>query len=409
MKTTLLALILAALTLPVSARTITLRLTNTLNIARHDVPVAFDLDDYDDTRTALVTVNGTEVPCQLDDFDDDGEYDELAFVCDLDANATATAVITLSGSGEPRTYTPRTYASLSLRDRSAKNPKHLPARSVTVPTGSNPYQYIFPHGPLLESELVGFRIYADHRQSVDFYGHRSKQLELATTAFYPSKEQKVGGYGDDVLYTGSTYGCGTLHGWDNDWAVMYESARSRTYTLLTTGPVRSIIETRNNGWQPVKGCRPVNVRTRYTLWAGHRDVAVSVKFSRDVADLTLSTGVTDIVGSQRITDSDGLLGCWGTACAGNNTVHYDTHTVGLAVCVPHKYRTGEARFSDEKPTLPNQAYAMLLRVKGDDMHYWFTATCDLEQFGFPTAQAWADHLREWKRDVLTPIRIKEQK
>lgn len=396
--------------LQAAEQTLSVKLANPLGEAREAVPVVVPLGvaggiTLNDVRSAVVTIAGQEIPCQLDDMDDDGVFDELAFVVDMQKKQKVTAQVVLSDSGEPRQYKARTYACLNIRDRKEKNPKHIPMLSLTVPAESNPYQYVFPHGPLLESELVGFRIYADHRQSVDYYGHRNKQVELPETKFYPTKEQKSTTYGDDVLYTGSTYGCGTLHGWNGKTSVMFENVRSRTYTLLTTGPVRSIIETVNKAWRVTPDAKPVDIRTRYILYAGHRDVLMDVKFSRPVADLQLSTGVTDIVGSEKLSDGAGLLGCWGTALAGNNPAVYDVHTVGLAVCVPKEYFKSESRFSDGKEVNPNQAYVAVVGTKTDSIHYWFSATCDMETFGFADSKAWMEHLKAWKKQLSAPVKI----
>ena len=226
-------------------KSITVSVSNPLSIARQDVPVTIEIDDdwneelRGGIRSALVTFNGKEIPCQLDDFDGDAEYDELCFLTDMTEKEKQQFTVTFSNEGSPRVYKSRVYGCLNIRDRAAKNQKHLPILSLTVPPASNPYQYVFPHGPLLESELVGFRIYCDHRQSVDYYGHRNKQLELEQTQFYPTKEQKSTTHGDDVLYTGTTYGCGTMHGWNGKTSVMFEDVRSRTYSLIATGPLRT--------------------------------------------------------------------------------------------------------------------------------------------------------------------------
>lgn len=413
--TVLITILLAFVYHPLAAKVINVRITNPLSVDREDVPVTIPLTE--EYATALVTVDGKEIPCQLDDLDDDGIYDELCFVTTMKKKETQNITINLDAEGEPRKYAARVYGSLNIRDRSAKEPKHLPIRSLTVPATSNPYQYVFPHGPLLESELVGFRIYCDHRQSVDYYGHRVKQLELAETAFYPSKEQKETTYGDDVLYTGSTYGCGTLHGWNGTKSVMYDNVRNRTYTLRAEGPVRTIVETVNKAWRITPDAMPVDVRTRYILYAGHRDVLVDVKFSRAVGDLQLSTGVTDIIGSEKLSDGKGLLGCWGTALAGNNPKVYEERTVGLAVCVPENDFAGESYFTDMdkeqagkmgdngKLILPNQAYVTLLRVPTDRLQYWFTATCDLETFGFADSKAWMEYLKQWKKELQKPVLV----
>ena len=62
-------------------KTINVSVTNTYSKERKAVPVVVALDGT--TTSALVTCNGVEVPCQLDDLDDDGLYDELSFVTDM--------------------------------------------------------------------------------------------------------------------------------------------------------------------------------------------------------------------------------------------------------------------------------------------------------------------------------------
>lgn len=402
---TISAVLAAAVTAQAADKTLTVTVTNPSKTERRAVPVVIEVDD--DVRSALVTLDGKEIPCQLDDLDDDGEFDELAFVTDMAKKEKQTFTVTLSEQGEPRKYENRTYGYLGIRDRSEKNQKHQRITSVTFPKDTNPYNYIFPHGAVMENDMVGFRVYADHRQSLDYYGHRNYKMDIAETAFYTTQEQRDKGYGEDVLYTGSTYGCGALHGWDGKKSVMFENVRNRTQTVVCEGPVRTILDITNRAWQPYEGCKPVDIRTRYILYYGHRDVEVQVDFSRDVADIPLSTGIVDIVeGSTEFSDKAGLRGDWGRACAGNNPKVYDTITVGLGIYVPKQYYKADSHFTDGKDHLPNQAYVQVVGTKDDDMHYWFTCTCDIETFGFKDKEAWFKYLKEWKKELEAPAAIK---
>lgn len=402
---TISAVLAAVVAAQAADKTLTVTVTNPSKTERKAVPVVIEVDD--DVRSALVTLDGKEIPCQLDDLDDDGEFDELAFVTDMAKKEKQTFTVTLSEQGEPRKYENRTYGYLGIRDRSEKNQKHQRITSVTFPKDTNPYNYIFPHGAVMENDMVGFRVYADHRQSLDYYGHRNYKMDIAETAFYTTQEQRDKGYGEDVLYTGSTYGCGALHGWDGKKSVMFENVRNRTQTVVCEGPVRTILDITNRAWQPYEGCKPVDIRTRYILYYGHRDVEVQVDFSRDVADIPLSTGIVDIVeGSTEFSDKAGLRGDWGRACAGNNPKVYDTITVGLGIFVPKQYYKADSHFTDGKERLPNQAYVQVVGTKDDDMHYWFTCTCDIETFGFKDKEAWFSYLKEWKKELEAPADIK---
>lgn len=402
---TISAVLAAVVAAQAADKTLTVTVTNPSKTERKAVPVVIEVDD--DVRSALVTLDGKEIPCQLDDLDDDGEFDELAFVTDMAKKEKQTFTVTLSEQGEPRKYENRTYGYLGIRDRSEKNQKHQRITSVTFPKDTNPYNYIFPHGAVMENDMVGFRVYADHRQSLDYYGHRNYKMDIAETAFYTTQEQRDKGYGEDVLYTGSTYGCGALHGWDGKKSVMFENVRNRTQTVVCEGPVRTILDITNRAWQPYEGCKPVDIRTRYILYYGHRDVEVQVDFSRDVADIPLSTGIVDIVeGSTEFSDKAGLRGDWGRACAGNNPKVYDTITVGLGIFVPKQYYKADSHFTDGKERLPNQAYVQVVGTEDDDMHYWFTCTCDIETFGFKDKEAWFSYLKEWKKELEAPAAIK---
>lgn len=402
---TISAVLAAVVAAQAADKTLTVTVTNPSKTERKAVPVVIEVGD--DVRSALVTLDGKEIPCQLDDLDDDGEFDELAFVTDMAKKEKQTFTVTLSEQGEPRKYENRTYGYLGIRDRSEKNQKHQRITSVTFPKDTNPYNYIFPHGAVMENDMVGFRVYADHRQSLDYYGHRNYKMDIAETAFYTTQEQRDKGYGEDVLYTGSTYGCGALHGWDGKKSVMFENVRNRTQTVVCEGPVRTILDITNRAWQPYEGCKPVDIRTRYILYYGHRDVEVQVDFSRDVADIPLSTGIVDIVeGSTEFSDKAGLRGDWGRACAGNNPKVYDTITVGLGIFVPKQYYKADSHFTDGKERLPNQAYVQVVGTKDDDMHYWFTCTCDIETFGFKDKEAWFSYLKEWKKELEAPAAIK---
>ena len=84
MKQAIVLILLSMMTTMVSAnRTITVCVSNPMNIARADVPIIIQLAPYGEVRSALVTLNGQEMPCQLDDLDKDDTFDELCFLVNL--------------------------------------------------------------------------------------------------------------------------------------------------------------------------------------------------------------------------------------------------------------------------------------------------------------------------------------
>ena len=183
MKQTIALLLLSMMTTTVSAsRTMTVSVSNPMNIARADVPVVINLAPYGEVLSALVTLNGQEIPCQLDDLNQDETFDELCFLANLDKKEKQQYTVTLMDEGEPRTYPARVFAEMVLSNtkdkKLKKNQQNNYIESLTA-RGDAAYTYNIQHhhGVDFESELNGIRIYFDARQTLDLYGKFKKQLE----------------------------------------------------------------------------------------------------------------------------------------------------------------------------------------------------------------------------------------
>lgn len=404
MKRILSVIALAALHATVFAnRTLMVGVSNPSHFARTDVPVVIPLTNYGDVRSALVTVNGQEIPCQLDDLNQDEIFDELCFLADLGKKEKKTYTITLMNEGEPRTYPARVYAEMVLSNTKDKNlKKHQQNNYIESLTARGDAAYTYNiqhhHGVDFESELNGIRIYFDARQTLDLYGKFKKQLELKETQFYTPDELKDQGYGDDVLWVGQTFGLGAFRGWDGQQPTLVEPVRSRTQRVISYGPLRAIVEVVDRGWKVDAQREPVNMTLRYTQYAGHRDTDVDVFFNKDVTDYRFSTGIINVKGSEEFSDKKGLRACWGTDYPAADTIKWKRETVGLAVYVPQK------NIVSEEPANKDN-YAYVLKVNGKHMAYKVTYTSDNESFGYHSAKEWFKFLKEWKKEVEQPVSI----
>ena len=404
MKRILSVIALAALHATVFAnRTLMVGVSNPSHFARTDVPVVIPLTNYGDVRSALVTVNGQEVPCQLDDLNQDEIFDELCFLADLGKKEKKTYTITLKNEGEPRPYPARVYAEMVLsnsKDKTLKKHQQNNYIESLTARGDAAYTYNIQHhhGVDFESELNGIRIYFDARQTLDLYGKFKKQLELKETQFYTPDELKDQGYGDDVLWVGQTFGLGAFRGWDGQQPTLVEPVRSRTQRVISYGPLRAIVEVVDRGWKVDAQREPVNMTLRYTQYAGHRDTDVDVFFNKDVTDYRFSTGIINVKGSEEFSDKKGLRACWGTDYPAADTIKWKRETVGLAVYVPQK------NIVSEEPANKDN-YAYVLKVNGKHMAYKVTYTSDNESFGYHSAKEWFKFLKEWKKEVEQPVSI----
>ena len=381
---------------------------NTAALAKADVPVVLKLKEYatetSKVKSAMVTINGAEVPCQLDDIDRDGIYDELCFLTDLKKHEKKLFTVTLYDDGKPREYAPRTYSELLLRNPKVKikNKHNIYLKEMTVDRGVDPYQSVHHHGIAFESELVAFRIYFDHRQTVDAYGKFHKQLEIKDTQFYTDADQKAAGYGDDVLWVGSSYGVGALRGWDGTNQLMLEDVDSRTQRVIAQGPVRSIIELVDENWRPTPSAKPVTMTTRYTIYGGHRDVDVDIFFNHTAKDYEFATGIINVKGSKEFSDNEGLRGCWGSdwPVGIKDTAGHKIETVGLGIIIPKKY------IRKEMPA-DKVNYTYVVGTDNDELHYKYIFASDNEDFGVHSAEDWFKLLKAWKKEIETEVIIEK--
>lgn len=384
-------------------KTIKVKLTNPLNVKRSDVPVVVSLRDVQfNVVDAVVKDGDREVSSQIDDLDRNLRNDELAFVIDMEAKGKKTLTVELySDKQTERNYPRRTYGDMIVRDFKTKKKNKFPGyiHSLSAPEGVDVFHLLHHHGADFESELVAYRVYFDERQTYDLYGKYNKQLELQTSQFYPDDEQLAAGYGDDVLWAGQTVGLGALRGWDGQKPTMVSPVKSRGQRMVASGPVRTIVELTDEGWQ--LGGQTFNIRQNVIIYAGHRDCEVQVYQDAPVKEVQFATGVINLNGKM-YSDHKGLVGDWGgnwpngakDSIAGKPKI-----VVGLAVNVPEKYVISE-------PANQKDQFLYTLGMKGSDrLTYNMAFTCDKESFGFKDAKEWFAWMKQWKKELENPVKV----
>lgn len=387
-----------------STQKLTVEITNPYSYKKVDTPIKITLNNVPfKVSQAIVTIDGKEIPSQLDDLTGDGTNDFLCFLVDIDQKQTLKAEITYSDTEKQKDYPARTYSSLIMRSSKIKEPnKHnLFMKELLVPGDVSFYSQVHQHGSVIESELIAFRIYFDHRQTLDLYGKKMKRLELKDTQFYPDAEQKAANYGDDILWAGNTLGAGAIRGFNGTEPVMLENLDYRGQRIISAGPVRAIIEVVNQNWIPAPGQEPVTMKTFYTVYGGHRDCEVTCTFDRATKN-TYCTGIINIPGSKEYTDSKGLRACWGSnwTVAAKDTLGHEKETLGMAIYVPKEY------IKKELPTnADNLAFA--ISSKTNSLTYNLAFAYDRETFAdIHSSDVWFDWTKNWRKELDEPVEVK---
>ena len=429
----LLSLFSLSFVLAVKAQVSTFQVSvaNPLPDDRADQPVRVPLGERGPVTSARVNAGDDEIACQLIDFDQDDRFDELCFLADVKGRETKTYLVTLN-DGPQHKYPARVYAEMVMRNDKVKekNKHNNFVESLTVRGDcANSYNLLHHHGVDFESELNGIRIYFDKRQTLDLYGKFQKRLELQQTQFYTSDEQKKEGYGDDVLWVGNTFGLGAFRGWNGTEPTMVDPVRSRTQRIVSYGPVCTVVEVIDRGWQlpqlpDSQTSQHIDMTLRYTQWAGHRDTDVEVLFKDDVGSHHFSTGIINVKGSVEFSDKAGLRGCWGTDFPSTDTLKWKRETVGLGILLNKENIVSEEPANKDnyafvvKPQNNNSLTSQQLRrsapslgaaknssVPSSSLRYKVAYCSANESFGYHSAEEWFDWLRRWRHEVDNPVSV----
>ena len=182
-----------------------------------------------------------EVLSQADDLDGDGKPNELAFQVGLKAKQTRILTVVYGEKFLPvADYFKRTAAKFS---------RHY-------------------DGMGWESETTAWRLYFDKRNAIDLWGKRKPGLYLEKFAEPTYKYQEEAPIGRDIYNVGKSLGAGGVGAWVDGKAIPVSEVNSRNWKIISSGPVRSIVEFTYDGWKA--GDHAVNLTSRITQWAGER-------------------------------------------------------------------------------------------------------------------------------------------
>ena len=103
--------------------------------------------------------------------------------------------------------------------------------------------------------------------------------------------------------------------------------------------------------------------------------------------------------STEYSDQRGLRGCWGTdwPVSEKDSAGHKRETVGLGISVPSDYVVGQVSATKDN-------YAFVVKPVGNSLHYDVVFGSDNESFGFHSEKEWFDFLKEWKQQLLNPVR-----
>jgi len=312
-----------------------------------------------------------DFPSQADDLDGDGKADELAFQIHLQARQTRNVTV-VYGDTSAAPYYPRRTA--------AKSAKHY-------------------DGMGWESETTAWRLYFDKRNAIDLWGKRKPGLYLETFAAPDYKYQEEAPIGRDIYNVGKSLGAGGVGAWVAGQAIPVSDVSARNSRIISTGPVRSIVEFTYDEWKA--GDRTVALTSRITQWAGERgyEHQATIKGPDDfplVAGISRKPGLKEIAGNPSC-----ALSIWGHQVVKPGTGATESlpdQNLGLAVIVPDTSK--DCQLNGDPAN-----YVVKPQIKNGTARWYVLAAWDQEEHPIKDAKEFSALVKEQEVRLSQPATI----
>ena len=193
-----------------------------------------------------------------------------------------------------------TDASLFLRSDSTRYLGHVTSESGDL------YSALGHHGPAIENEWLGLRLYFDKKAAIDVYSKANRGLELKGYKWYPTPEQQMSGKGADYYKVGPTVGLGGIRLWDGENVVPLHPVANRSARVVKEGSV-SFMEMLSED-VPYRNSK-VDILVRVTVYSGFRKAKVEA-FALSDEEVAFVTGINYHPGQQVVVEDDCIF-TWG--------------------------------------------------------------------------------------------------
>ena len=168
------------------------------------------------------------------------------------------------------------------------------------------YKVLGHHGPAIENEYIGLRMYFSKKAAIDVYSKAKPGLELKEAQWYPTPEQQKEGWGADYYKVGETVGLGGIRLWDGEKVIPLDPVTNRHARVVKEGSV-SYLEMLSED-VPYKD-RKVDILVRVTVYSGIRNAKVEAYALSD-KDVQFVTGLNYHEG-QKLAIEDNYYLTWG--------------------------------------------------------------------------------------------------
>ncbi len=364
------------------------------------------IDIPGETLPLLLDDKDTPLPCQADDVDGDGVWDELFAPLSLAPKEQKKLSLRFVDPAEYPEFETRT----NIRLGDASKPGYPDLSSGNRLEGISYYNYagntdshFQMEGVAWENDQVGFRNYMDQRNGMDIFGKLTHEMVLDSVGI-KNKESyhNEAAWGMDVLKVGTSLGAGAIGYMYNDSIYRVGDNGSGNCQTVFEGSQRSRFNLSFSNWK-VDGSA-IDVLQHVDISAGKHYYQSQVSYSGNDSDLDLVAGIVNMKSSELHVLK---LGKNHTALLTHDLQAEDHSMLAMALLIPNEYllKYGETRESGEG--IIQTYYAVLDASPGDPVPYRFYALWEKEDPRWASLDQVSKFLEEeaarWTQSVIYQV------
>ncbi len=343
-------------------------------------------EELGDNHIVVVDGNGDHLPSQCDDLDNDGKWDELVFLVDLNAGESKTLFFNAVPEEEVPDYPRRTnvrfgyaeepFVEVTTEDR---------LKTADSSTTSDLFQL---EGPAWENDLVAFRNYYDSRNGIDIFGKTVNDMVLDSVGVKGQNYREMDDWGMDILKVGNSLGAGAIGIRIGEDVTRVGEFERGTYELITEGPVRSILKLNYFG-VPV-GERIYDITHQISIYAGDHFYRSQVNVDGLRGDEQLVTGIVNMKKTEALPfESNGYQ-----VVASHGNQGYMDEILGMAIIVPQEDFIETWPAPEEGEGIVETHMVALELNEGQSAEYYFFSGWEYQNEGFKTLEFFEEEIEK---------------
>lgn len=318
--------------------------------------------------------NNELIPCQVEDLDGNGTWDNLFTIINFEPNEIKTVELTFLNIDEAPAIKPRT--NIRFADKNDKNKEfteNIRLKSNTTDISQKIFQM---EGPAWENDVVAFRNYFDARNGNDIFGKVTSEMVMDICGLKDGPiYHNMQPWGMDILKVGNSLGAGAIALETTTGLHRIGPNCDGTYKLIKEGPLQSIFELK---YENVKIDDQVGtVINKVSIQAGKPYFKSSVTVD-GFDNAKLVTGIVNLHSEESYTGSTEDFSYMYT----HDKQAYNEEMLGLAIIT--KQNTISTMATPEEGEGIVQTFYTTFDLSNQPVNYYFMAGWELQD------KKWAD-------------------